>query len=253
MRLVAACRARSIAITAENEVYEWGFTGSEGEQYQRVVEELPEEIIDIKLGLEFNLFLAKSGQVWVQGEITQEGENVLNTFGGLISLSNRMPEKERVNFKRIECGYSHALLISETGKVYAFGAGLYGQLGCGYDEYLQAKYPVPVADVNSGHEQVLMIACGANFSLCYTALGVVYRWGMLVPEDFSSITYYPTFLTVSYPKRADRDLYADDWDSYVLTDLKATFREILACDVAGRVYHCDLNYTQTLKPYDAKT
>jgi alpha-tubulin suppressor-like RCC1 family protein len=97
-----------------------------------------------------------------------------------------------------------------------------------------------------------MIACGANFSLCYTALGVVYRWGMLVPEDFSSITYYPTFLTVSYP-RSSSDVYSDEWDSFVLTDLKATFREILACDVAGRVYHCDLNYTQTLKPYDAKS
>jgi hypothetical protein len=94
-----------------------------------------------------------------------------------------------------------------------------------------------------------MIACGANFSLCYTSLGVIYRWGMLIPEDISSITYYPSFLTVSYQRAAA----TDDWDSFVLTDLKATFREILACDVAGRVYHCDLNYTQTLKPYDQKT
>ena len=110
---------------------------------------------------------------------------------------------------------------------------------------------MPVLDVNSGGEKVIEIACGANFSLCYTALGVVYRWGMLVPEDFSSISYYPTFLTVSYPKpKNDDDDY--DWNSIVLTDLRATFREILACDVAGRVYHCDLNYTQTLKPYDAK-
>ena len=33
VKLVAACRARSIAITTDNEVYEWGFTGSEGEQF----------------------------------------------------------------------------------------------------------------------------------------------------------------------------------------------------------------------------
>ena len=61
MKLVAACRARSVAVTTDNEVYEWGFTGSEGEQFQRIVEELPEEIVDVKLGLEFNLYLAKSG------------------------------------------------------------------------------------------------------------------------------------------------------------------------------------------------
>jgi hypothetical protein len=77
---------------------------------------------------------------------------------------------------------------------------------------------------------------------------------MLVPEDFSSISYLPTFLTVSYPKpsstSSDASSSTYNWDSCVLTDLKATFREILACDVAGRVYHCDLNYTQTLKPID---
>jgi len=61
VKLVAACRARSVAVTTDNEVYEWGFTGSEGEQFQRIVEELPEEIVDVKLGLEFNLYLAKSG------------------------------------------------------------------------------------------------------------------------------------------------------------------------------------------------
>lgn len=98
VKLVAACRARSIAVTSDNEVYEWGFTGSEGEQFQ-LLHELPEEMIDVKLGLEFNLFLAKSGTLWISGAITQEGENVVNTFGGLINLSNRMPEEERVKFK----------------------------------------------------------------------------------------------------------------------------------------------------------
>ena len=48
----------------------------------------------------------------MNGAITQEGENVLNTWGGLINLTDRMPEKERVKFKKIECGYSHALMLS---------------------------------------------------------------------------------------------------------------------------------------------
>ena len=77
------------------------------------MESLPEEIVDVKLGLEFNLFLGASGDLWVQGAITQEGENVLNTYGGLISLTNRMPEE--VKFKKITCGYSHALMVSESG------------------------------------------------------------------------------------------------------------------------------------------
>lgn len=57
----------------------------------------------------------------------------MNTFDGLINLSDKMPEKERVLFKKIQCGYSHALLIDNDDKVYSFGAGLYGQLGLGAD------------------------------------------------------------------------------------------------------------------------
>jgi alpha-tubulin suppressor-like RCC1 family protein len=37
-----------------------------------------------------------------------------------------MQEKDRVKFKKIECGYSHALLLDEDNKIYSFGAGLYG-------------------------------------------------------------------------------------------------------------------------------
>lgn len=44
-----------------------------------------------------------------------------------------MPEKDKIKFKKIECGYSHALLVDTEDKVYAFGAGLYGQLGLGVD------------------------------------------------------------------------------------------------------------------------
>lgn len=38
-----------------------------------------------------------------------------------------------VTFKRIECGYSHAILIDNEDKVYSFGANLYGQLGVGFE------------------------------------------------------------------------------------------------------------------------
>ena len=33
VKLVTSCRSRSIAVTEENKVFEWGFTGSEGEQF----------------------------------------------------------------------------------------------------------------------------------------------------------------------------------------------------------------------------
>jgi alpha-tubulin suppressor-like RCC1 family protein len=211
---------------------------------------LPEEMVDVKMGLQFNMFLSKDGEVYASGIISQEGEHLFDSFGGLVNLSRRMPDQS-IRFKSITTGYSHALLVTKDSKaLYAFGAGLLGQLGLGYDN-LWERFPVPVPDMNTmGSDEIKLVACGANFSLCYTTLGVIYKWGMMQAENYESIIYYPELLTVSYPHRNETEV---NWDSYVLTDLKATFREILACDVAGRVYHCDLNYSQTLKPYDSKS
>lgn len=90
-----------------------------------------------------------------------------------------------------------------------------------------------------------MISCGAHFSLCYTKLGILYYWGMLVPEEVNSIQWTPNFMNVSMPKDAtELELL-----SFRLADVQATFREVLACDSQGRIYHCELTNSQTLKPY----
>ena len=112
----------------------------------------------------------------------------------------------------------------------------------GIDEYKSVE-PMPIPDVNDGLDKVLMIACGAHFSLCYTELGILYYWGMLVPEEISSIQWIPNFMSISMPK----DITEIELLSFKIVDIKASYREILACDSQGRVYHCDLNYSQTLK------
>jgi alpha-tubulin suppressor-like RCC1 family protein len=114
-------------------------------------------------------------------------------------------------------------MIDEEDRVHSFGSGLYGQLGIGVEED-KAKKPVLVDDVND--EKVLMIACGAHFSICYTEFGILYYWGMLVPEDISSIQWIPNFMSISPPK----DLTELELLSFHLVDIQATFREILACD-----------------------
>lgn len=95
--LIAACRSRSIAITLEGEVYEWGFLGTTYEDKTRqqfeLVHTLPEKAVSVKLGLEFNLYLSNQGNVWIYGAISQEGSNVINTWGQLINMNEKMQEK----------------------------------------------------------------------------------------------------------------------------------------------------------------
>ncbi len=56
---------------------------------------------------------------------------MIDTDNALICLSDKM--NSDVKFKKIECGYSHALLIDEDDRLYSFGANIYGQLGVGLD------------------------------------------------------------------------------------------------------------------------
>ena len=69
MKLVAARRSRSIAITNDNEVYEWGFVGSDGTQFTKLYD-LPGNCIQVECGLEFNLFLLEGGHLYMSGAIT---------------------------------------------------------------------------------------------------------------------------------------------------------------------------------------
>lgn len=166
--------------------------------------------------------------------------NVINSWGKLVCIS------DNYLFKSINCGYSHALLIDQEDKIFSFGANIYGQLGIGIGEFdYKAAKAVPVDDVNDGGDKVLMIACGAHFSLCYTELGILYYWGMLVPEDTNSIQWIPSFMSISIPK----DISEIELLSFKIVDIKASFREVLACDSQGRVYFCDLQESQTLKNY----
>ena len=235
---MAARRSRSIAVCQDGSVYEWGFVGSDNDQFHKLPFTLPGKCKDVQIGIEFNLFLLEDGSLYMFGQITQEGMNVLHVTDSLLCLSEKMPKQ--VNFKSVQCGYSHAILLDEDDKVYTFGAGLFGQLGIGVEEgeIPRAKYPIPLDDVNDEFDRILNIACGAHFSICYSELGILYYWGMLIPDDVNSIQWSPNFMGVSLPK----DLTEIELLSFRIVDIKATYREVLACDAQGRIYHCDLTY-----------
>lgn len=84
---------------------------------------------------------------------------------------------------------------------------------------MKAKYPVPITDINEGKDRVIKITCGANFSLCYTEFGILYYWGMLIPDDVDSIEWFPNFMPISFPK----DLNYQE-SSFEFSDIKASFR-----------------------------
>jgi alpha-tubulin suppressor-like RCC1 family protein len=239
-----------VAITEDGKVYEWGFLGSEKQQFHILhdfaADEnfVNDEIIDIKCGLEFTLFLSKNGNAYVIGAITQIGQFVfeseeivhLNEMFGKSDFLDFVPnfakdfmkeqnnddDQKDVKISKLDAGYSHAIFLDSEGIVYVFGAGHYGQLGLGFDD-IKAKKPVILKELNDGLEKIVNIACGAYSCIAYSDLGLLYSWGMLNGADPDTITYFPTLIGVPA--------------NTTLSHINAQSREIIACDVHGELYH----------------
>ena len=78
-------------------------------------------------------------------------------------------------------GQSHTLLLTDTGRVYAFGYGRKGQLGLG-EEIITATDQVFLIE---NLENILDIDCGAMHSLAIDNTGTVYGWG----KNFSTQSF----------------------------------------------------------------
>jgi hypothetical protein len=82
-------------------------------------------------------------------------------------------------------------------------------------------YPVPLNDINDTEDKVTILACGPNYSLAYTELGILYAWGMGNSNDFDGIEWWPSFFNVSLPKD---NLTEEFLYEFHLTDIQATLR-----------------------------
>jgi RCC1 and BTB domain-containing protein len=73
----------------------------------------------------------------------------------------------------MSCGYSHSLVLLESGEVYAFGCNRDGELGVGNNT--NQSIPSLVNGFNS--EKVKAISCGNSHSLALTESGLLLSWG----------------------------------------------------------------------------
>ncbi|KAJ2742048.1 alpha tubulin suppressor [Coemansia sp. BCRC 34301] len=73
--------------------------------------------------------------------------------------------------RQAACGWSHTLLLNDSGQVYATGSGTFGQLGVGGSQNKWTHVAIP-ADTS-----IVSIACGMRHSLALDKDGLVYGWG----------------------------------------------------------------------------
>jgi hypothetical protein len=57
-----------------------------------------------------------------------------------------------------------------------------------------------VFNINYAGDRVMLIACGANYSVCYTEFGLLFFWGIRNTDDKASISWYPILMGISIPE-----------------------------------------------------
>ncbi|CAD5121712.1 DgyrCDS10196 [Dimorphilus gyrociliatus] len=133
------------------------------------IKNLPEtEYKQISVGTHHSAVLTADGDLFLWGSSSegQLGEDTENIIEPKLFV---LPTKEAI--KQVSCGSYFTLVLTKSGKLYAFGENDSYQLGLGDDNNRTEPTLVQIK------EPLQNIACGGNHALALTSSGEVYSWG----------------------------------------------------------------------------
>jgi len=76
---------------------------------------------------------------------------------------------------QVTCGSYHTACLTDDGKLFTCGGGLFGKLGHG-DE---TGYPAPKLVESLKHHHIVQVACGSRHTLALSSSHAVFAWGDL--------------------------------------------------------------------------
>jgi len=180
----AACgQAHSLAITDKGEVLAFGSSsvGALGcgpkktQSMPRLIKmstDFPVKMV--AAGARHSFMITDDGRLFAFGD-NSHGQLGLNKNGGSIDTPEALDvwRQQNGNCKHIVCGDNHTLALTESGKLYSWGANSSGQLGLGHirDE----RSPQIIRQITEG---VISIAAGCRHTVVVTNGGAqVWAWG----------------------------------------------------------------------------
>ncbi|MDR0520073.1 MAG: InlB B-repeat-containing protein, partial [Clostridiales Family XIII bacterium] len=176
-----------LALTENGKLYAWGKNNS-GQLGKGTIDDnlhcVPEPIDPSLFGGEkiaaisaayYNGFaLTESGRLysWGDNDWGQIGDGTNHTKNPTPTAISVGGEK----VKSISSGMSHCLALTESGKVYAWGANNNGEIGNGKSGWgLTQDSPTPCYNLSGVN--IVSIDAGGEFSMAFSADGTIYSWG----------------------------------------------------------------------------
>jgi alpha-tubulin suppressor-like RCC1 family protein len=136
------------------------------------------DIVEISAGGSYTLALDTAGSVWAWGSNEKgqlgQGDTSGIAYAQQVMVPGSSGNEPITGIQHISAGQQHALALTVTGSVYAWGSDRVGQLGMyGYATNRTLAYPV------TGLSDVAMIRTGSTSesSFAVTVSGAVYGWG----------------------------------------------------------------------------
>lgn len=175
---IAAGGNHNLALTRTGDVWSWGdnFYGQLGNDTTNS-SHTPQkisglrDIVDIAAGVSHSLAVDFAGNVYAWGgndnyQLGTEKTGRTNLHPTLVPTVKKAVQ--------VAAGNGSSAALTAEGRVYTWGYGEYGQLGCGNAEIANAT-PTQTSRMGSG--SVDSIACGAYHTLCVNHNGDLYAWG----------------------------------------------------------------------------
>uniref|UniRef100_A0A8C8A5J7 Regulator of chromosome condensation (RCC1) and BTB (POZ) domain containing protein 2 n=1 Tax=Oryzias sinensis TaxID=183150 RepID=A0A8C8A5J7_9TELE len=188
---VACGSHHTIALTADGEVFAWGYNNSgqvgSGSTANQPTPRRVSSCLQSKVVVNVGCGQLCSMAVLDNGEIYGWGYNCNGQLGlgnnGNQQTPCRIAALQGVNVVQVACGYAHTLALTDEGFVYAWGANSYGQLGTGN----KSNQALPTL-INTDKERMVEVAAchTSHTSAAKTQSGQVLMWGQCRGQAVSS-------------------------------------------------------------------
>jgi len=183
---IASGSNHSLALSSRGEVFEWGFvwlgqrkvTDRNRKTYLKPArlffqQKPTPKIISISAAGYHSFAVSEDGRVfaWGLNNAGQLGIGDDEVHTGIVEITS-LRDKGIIS---VIGGQHHSLALSNSGTVYSFGRGCYGQLGHGATDNIFV--PTEIKQFVEEGDKVVKIGAGDSHSLAVTEHGALYAWG----------------------------------------------------------------------------